>query len=61
MDDNKDSTDSRHPQAVENSELEPKNLGSVALARLIEEVQNDGGREVASPTAYNRTYHRHNR
>ena len=37
-----------------------KSIDSFALARLIEEVRNTG-REVADMTAYNRTYHRHNR
>lgn len=32
---------------------------SIALRRLIEEVRSEGG--IISPTAYNRTYHRHNR
>ena len=34
-------------------------IESVALARLIEEVRNAG--PAMAPTAYNRTYHRHNR
>lgn len=34
---------------------------SVALARLVEEVRSDRVGEPFSPTAYNRTYHRHNR
>lgn len=36
-------------------------VDSVALARLIEEVRNEGAGQLGSPTAYNRTYHRHNR
>jgi len=45
--------------------LAPKTVGiqpldSVALARLIEEVRNTGD-EGLDATAYNRTYHRHNR
>ena len=36
-------------------------VDSVALARLIEEVRNEGAGPLGSPTAYNRTYHRHNR
>jgi hypothetical protein len=36
-------------------------IESVALARLIEEVRNEGAGPLGSPTAYNRTYHRHNR
>jgi hypothetical protein len=35
-------------------------IGSVALQRLIEEVAN-GALNGAETTAYNRTYHRHNR
>lgn len=38
-----------------------KPIDSVALARLVEEVRNTGGAGVADATAYNRTYHRHNR
>ena len=38
-----------------------KPIESAALARLIEEVRNTGGEGVADATAYNRTYHRHNR
>ena len=49
------------PEAQEKAELEVRDLGSVALARLIEEVRNNEAGELASPTAYNRTYHRHNR
>ena len=43
-------------------EAEPEPLDvtrSVALARLIEEVRNELSHEQS--TAYNRTYHRHNR
>ena len=58
MAETKDSTELRDPRVVENSELDPTNMGSVALDRLIEEVHNS---EATSPTAYNRTYHRHNR
>jgi hypothetical protein len=36
-------------------------IDSVALARLVKEVQNNGASPVDSPTAYNRTYNRHNR
>ena len=58
MGETKDSTELREPQVVANAELDPKSMGSVALDRLIEEVR-DG--EATSPTAYNRTYNRHNR
>ena len=34
---------------------------SAALARLVEEVRLDRVGALPSPTAYNRTYHRHNR
>jgi len=37
-----------------------KAIDSAALARLIEEVRNTGDATVDT-TAYNRTYHRHNR
>ena len=42
-----------------NLDVELTSIGSAALARLVEEVRNKG--EPASSTAYNRTYHRHNR
>jgi hypothetical protein len=38
-----------------------KAIESAALARLIEEVRNTGSEGLADVTAYNRTYHRHNR
>jgi hypothetical protein len=38
-----------------------KAIDSVALARLVEEVRNTGGEAAADTSAYNRTYHRHNR
>jgi hypothetical protein len=41
--------------------LTVESVDSVALARLIEEVRNEGAGPLGSPTAYNRTYHRHNR
>ena len=40
-------------------DIEPTSIGSAALARLVEEVRNKG--EPTASTAYNRTYHRHNR
>ena len=54
-----------HPMADKREEVRPNldveltSIGSAALARLVEEVRNKG--EPASSTAYNRTYHRHNR
>lgn len=47
------------------AEADPKTVGlkaidSAALRRLIEEVRNTGD-AAADATAYNRTYHRHNR
>lgn len=57
----KDPPDTWKRQSVEHSELEPEYVDSVALTRLIEEVRNRGDGEIDSPTAYNRTYHRHNR
>lgn len=38
----------------------PRWLDSAALARLIEEVRNPG-EAAEEASAYNRTYHRHNR
>ncbi len=61
MDNTKSSNDPRESQLVENSELELNSMSSVALARLVEEVQNNGDGRPASSTAYNRTYNRHNR
>lgn len=40
--------------------LDGRALGSAALVRLIEEVRNTPA-GVVDLTAYNRTYHRHNR
>ena len=54
-------TKSQEPRVVEDLDLQLKNMGSKALARLVEEVRNDGNDESVSPTAYNRAYHRHNR
>lgn len=48
-------------QAAEDCASEPTadiSLDSVALARLLEEVRND---TAFNPSAYNRTYNRHNR
>lgn len=42
-------------------EIGLEDISSIALARLIEEVRNDDTQETVSTTAYNRTYHRHNR
>lgn len=42
-------------------EIQADALGSVALARLVDEVKNAGDSPLGNPTAYNRTYHRHNR
>lgn len=60
--DNTKSLNERHEsQLVEDAELELNSLSSVALARVAEEVRNNGDVGLASSTAYNRTYHRHNR
>lgn len=61
MADPKESTDPGPVPDAENLDLRLKSLGSVALARLIDEVRNDDPEEPFSPTAYNRMYHRHNR
>ena len=61
MDNTKNSNEPRDAQLVENFELEPNSMSSVTLARLVEEVQNNGDGGSASSTAYNRTYNRHNR
>ena len=49
----------RLPRAAGDLGSEP--LSSVALARLIEEVRHAGDGSSIDLTAYNRTYHRHNR
>jgi hypothetical protein len=47
--------------ATDDLDLDLDAVDSVALRRLIEEVRNSGGPGTADGTAYNRTYHRHNR
>jgi hypothetical protein len=47
------------PTPGSSSHVELPAIESAALARLVEEVRN--GERCPSPTAYNRTYHRHNR
>lgn len=49
----------RLPKNAEGAEC--KSLTSVALARLIDEVRHAGDGTITDLTAYNRTYHRHNR
>lgn len=61
MADPRESTDPEPVPDPENLDLRLKSLGSVALARLIDEVRHDDPEEPLSPTAYNRMYHRHNR
>lgn len=41
--------------------LMPDKIDSVILSLLIEEVRNSGDQDHIQITAYNRTYHRHNR
>jgi hypothetical protein len=48
-------------RADDSKSLDIESISSAALARLIEEVRNDSVGQLAAPTAYNRTYHRHNR
>jgi len=52
---------SEHQEATKELDIQLESINSVALARLIEEVQNNGIGELTPSTAYNRTYHRHNR
>ena len=61
MDNTKSLNDPRESQLIDNFELDPNSMSSVALARVAEEVQNNGDGGSSSSTAYNRTYHRHNR
>ena len=56
-----DTNDSTQPKAPKSLEIKLENIRSTALARLIDEVRKDGNGEPVSATAYNRTYHRHNR
>ena len=59
-----DTTENSHTldnQDKENMELRLENIPSVALRRIVEEVRNEGENEFLESTAYNRTYHRHNR
>ena len=56
-----DTNESTRPQASERLDIELKKITSTALARLIDEVRNHRGETMVSATAYNRTYHRHNR
>ena len=48
-------------QPPERLDIPLENFTSPALARIIEEVRNDRASGPDSTTAYNRTYHRHNR
>ena len=61
MADAKNSSDRPPAQPVRDLDVPLQNISSVALARLIEEVENEGDGDVQPLTAYNRTYHRHNR
>ncbi len=61
MDNTKNLNEPLESPLVKNSELEPNGMSSVALARLVEEVRNNDDGGPSSTTAYNRTYHRHNR
>ena len=48
-------------QTLERSDIPLENITSPALTRIVEEVRNDRTGVPDSTTAYNRTYHRHNR
>ena len=56
-----DTNESTLHQEPESLDIKLENVSSTALARLIDEVRNDGDGEPVSATDYNRTYHRHNR
>ena len=56
-----DTNESAQPKAPESLDIKLENISSTALARLVDEVRNDGNGEPVSATTYNRTYHRHNR
>ena len=61
MADTNESVELGAPQADDELDIDVESLSSVALARLAEEVRNDVDHEFTTTTAYNRTYHRHNR
>ena len=46
---------------AESLDVDLEKIESAALARLTEEVKNEGRQESLNSTTYNRTYHRHNR
>ena len=50
-----------HQEVTKELDIRLDSINSTALARLIEEVRNNEIGELAPSTAYNRTYHRHNR
>ena len=50
-----------HQEVAKELDIRLDSINSTALARLIKEVRNDEIGELAPSTAYNRTYHRHNR
>lgn len=49
---------SRQDQAADAFKLDVRNLTSVVLARIVEEVKND---EISTSMAYDRVHNRHNR
>jgi hypothetical protein len=51
----------RLAEAGDATELVLHEVDSIALSRLIEEVRNVSDPDRSDMTAYNRTYHRHNR
>lgn len=56
-----DTNEYTSPEAPERLDVELKDISSTALDRLVDEVRNESGDNMASETTYNRTYHRHNR
>ena len=61
MADVNDTPEPRKARTAESLDVQLNSISSVALARLVKEVKIDDDGERFSPTAYNRTYHRHNR
>ena len=49
------------PEEIDGKTLDVDLSDSVALKRLINEVRNEAGPAPGHSSAYNRTYHRHNR
>ena len=54
-------TTSTRTEKIKENSLDFDTTNKVVLERLIDEIRNKSTPEVEISTAYNRTYHRHNR